>query len=293
MNANASHVAKSEGKRVALVTGASAGIGKSIVRRLLVDGWTVYGGARRVEQMADLAAQGAKVLALDVTDEASLKAAVDALFAAEGRIDALVNNAGYGSYGALEDVPLAEARRQFEVNVFGLMRLTQLVLPSMRAARAGTIVNVSSMGGRLWMPIGGWYHATKHALEVLSDALRVETRPFGLRVVVVQPGAIQSEWAGVAAATLERTSRRSAYERLTRPVLRALRSYGSAASSDVIAAAVSRAMRARRPRRRYAAPMDAKILIFLHWLLPEWAWERLLDAAFRALGRSSAPARSG
>ncbi|MCA9489008.1 MAG: SDR family NAD(P)-dependent oxidoreductase, partial [Myxococcales bacterium] len=146
--------------RVALVTGASAGIGKDIVRRLLKDGWTVYGAARRVDAMQDIASEGAKVLPLDVTDEASTKAAVEALLAAEGRIDALVNNAGYGSYGALEEVPLDEARRQFEVNVFGVMRLSQLVLPTMRKQRSGTIVNITSMGGRIWMPIGGWYHAT-------------------------------------------------------------------------------------------------------------------------------------
>ena len=276
---------------VALVTGASAGIGKAIARRLLQDGWTVYGGARRVEQMEDLRAEGAKVLSLDVTDEASLKSAVDALLGAEGRIDALVNNAGYGSYGALEDVPLAEARRQFEVNVFGLLRLTQLVLPAMRGARAGTIVNVSSMGGRIWTPIGGWYHATKHALEVLSDALRVETRPFGIRVVVVQPGAIQSEWSGVAADTLERTAQGSAYAEQVAPMARTLRSYANAASPDVIAAVVSKAVHARKPRRRYAAPMDAKALIFLRWILPEGAWERLVGVALRATARSSAPAR--
>jgi NAD(P)-dependent dehydrogenase (short-subunit alcohol dehydrogenase family) len=294
MNSNEKHLASPERKKkVALVTGASAGIGKSIVRRLLADGWTVYGGARRVEQMADLATQGAKVLSLDVTDEASMKAAVDALLAAEGRIDALVNNAGYGSYGALEEVPLAEARRQFEVNVFGLMRLTQLVLPAMRAAHAGTLVNVSSMGGRIWMPIGGWYHATKHALEVLSDALRVETRPFGVRVVVVQPGAIESEWSGIAAETLARTAKGSAYQRLVDPVMRTLRSYRGAASPGVIADEVSKALHARAPRRRYAAPMDARVFIFLRWLLPEGAWERLLRLAFRILGGPAAPATSG
>lgn len=279
-------------RKVALVTGASAGIGKAIVRRLLADGWTVYGGARRVEQMADIRAQGAKVLSLDVTDEASMKAAVDALLGAEGRIDALVNNAGYGSYGALEEVPLAEARRQFEVNVFGLMRLTQLVLPAMRSAHAGTIVNVSSMGGRIWMPIGGWYHATKHALEVLSDALRVETRPFGVRVVVVQPGLIESEWSGISADHLEATAQGSAYAELVAPVLRTLRSYVNAASPDVIAAAVSKAVHARSPRRRYAAPMDAKTLIFLRWLLPEGGWERLVALVFRLAARAPEAARN-
>jgi NADP-dependent 3-hydroxy acid dehydrogenase YdfG len=156
-------------KKVAMVTGASSGIGKAIVQQLLKEGWIVYGGARRVEKMADIEAMGAKILPLDVTDDASMTTAVQTLLSAEGQIDALVNNAGYGSYGALEDVPLKEAKRQFDVNVFGLMRLTQLVLPSMRAAKSGTIVNISSMGGRIWMPIGGWYHATKHAVEVLSD----------------------------------------------------------------------------------------------------------------------------
>lgn len=143
------------GRKVALVTGASAGIGKAIVSRLLADGWRVWGAARRVDQMADIAAEGARVVSLDVTSEDSMTAAVKTLLDAEGRIDALVNNAGYGSYGAIEDVPLAEARRQFEVNVVGLARLCQLVLPTMRAAKSGAIVNVSSMGGRIWMPIGG------------------------------------------------------------------------------------------------------------------------------------------
>jgi NAD(P)-dependent dehydrogenase (short-subunit alcohol dehydrogenase family) len=268
-------------KKVALVTGASAGIGKAIVRRLLADGWTVYGVARRVGNMADIQAAGAKVLAMDVTDETGMQAAVNELLAAEGRIDALVNNAGYGSYGAIEDVPLAEARRQFEVNVFGVARLTQLVLPVMRKAHSGTIVNITSMGGRIWMPIGGWYHATKHALEVLSDALRVEARPFGIHVVVVQPGAIQSEWAGIAADNLERTSRDSVYQDTIGPMTRVLRNYGKAASPDVVARAVSRAVNSAHPRRRYATPADAKLLIFLHWLLPDAAFERMLKVALK------------
>jgi NAD(P)-dependent dehydrogenase (short-subunit alcohol dehydrogenase family) len=274
-------VGAGSGKKVALVTGASAGIGKAIVRRLLGDGWTVYGAARRVENMADIQGEGAQLLAMDVTDEASLQAAVSKLLAAEGRIDALVNNAGYGSYGAIEDVPLAEARRQFEVNVFGVARLTQLVLPSMRKAHSGTIVNITSMGGRIWMPIGGWYHATKHALEVLSDALRVETRPFGINVVVVQPGAIKSEWAGISADNLEKTSRDSVYQDTIQPMARALRNYGKAASPDVVAKAVSQAVNSAHPRRRYATPADARMLIFLHWLLPDSMFEKMLKAALK------------
>jgi NAD(P)-dependent dehydrogenase (short-subunit alcohol dehydrogenase family) len=267
--------------KVALVTGASAGIGKSIVRRLLREGWTVYGAARRVDKMEDIQSEGAKVLSLDVTSEESMKAAAEKLLADEGRIDALVNNAGYGSYGAIEEVPLSEARRQFEVNVFGLIRLTQLFLPAMRQTRSGTIVNISSMGGRIWMPIGGWYHATKHALEVLSDALRMETRPFGIRVVVVQPGSIKSEWSGIAADNLQQHSKGTAYSSLVEPMVRALRTPPFAADPDVIATAVSKAVSSRRPRRRYATPMDAKLMIFLRWLLPEGAWELMMKAAIR------------
>ncbi|MBE9117438.1 SDR family NAD(P)-dependent oxidoreductase [Lusitaniella coriacea LEGE 07157] len=268
-------------KKVALVTGASAGIGKSIARQLLKDGWLVYGAARRVEKMEDIKGEGAKILFLDVTDEESMQAAIQTLLAAEGQIDALINNAGYGSYGALEDVPIDEARRQFEVNVFGLVRLTQLVLPTMRGARSGTIVNISSMGGRIWSPIGGWYHATKHAVEVLSDALRMETKPFGIHVVVVQPGAIESEWSGVAAQTLMESSKDSVYQSTIEPMARVLDRYPSASSPEVIAKAVSKAVNSRNPRRRYAAPMDAKLLIFLHWLLPDWAWDKLLGGFFK------------
>ena len=268
-------------KSVALVTGASAGIGKAIVRRLLRDGWAVYGAARRVDHMADIRGEGAQVLAMDVTDDASMTAAVRQLLDAEGRIDALVNNAGYGSYGAVEDVALEEARRQFEVNVFGVARLCQLVLPAMRGARSGTIVNITSMGGRIWMPIGGWYHATKHALEVLSDALRVEVKPFGINVVVVQPGAIKSEWADIAADNLDRTARDSVYQATIGPMARALRNYDRAAGPEVVAEAVSRAVNSPHPKRRYATPLDAKALIFLHWLLPDALFERLLKAALK------------
>lgn len=268
-------------RRVALVTGASAGIGKAIARRLLSDGWKVYGGARRVEKMAELEAEGGRALALDVTDEESMRTAVRSLLRDEGRIDALVNSAGYGSYGALEDVDLDEARRQFEVNVFGLIRMIQLVLPTMRGQGSGTIVNISSMGGRIWMPVGGWYHATKHALEVLSDALRLEVRPFGIDVVVIQPGAIESEWAEVAAETLEEQAGETVYGDLTRS-MGALLDYDDAADPGVVADAVSQAVNTTRPRRRYTIPFQAKLLVFLRWLLPEWAWDRIVLAIFRS-----------
>ena len=175
--------------RTALVTGASSGIGEETARRLQGLGYTVYGAARRTGRLEKLAAEGVRPLAMDVTDDASMTAGIARIIEETGRIDVLINNAGYGSYGAIEDVPIDEARRQFEVNLFGLGRLVQLVTPHMRGQKSGTIINISSMGGRLTTPLGGWYHATKYAVEPLSDALRMELKPFGIDVVLVEPGA--------------------------------------------------------------------------------------------------------
>ena len=277
-------VKPSASKGVAVVTGASAGMGKAIVRRLLANGWIVYGGARRVDQMADLAALGAKVLPLDVTEEVSMTNFVNSVVSAEGRIDALVNNAGYGSYGAVEDVPLSEARRQFDVNTFGLMRMSQLVLPAMRKQHSGRIINITSMGGRIWSPFGAWYHATKHAVEVLSDVMDFEARPFGVRVVVVQPGGVATEWGAIAADHLRASLKGSAYRDNGMLVADVLQNT-KGASPDVIANVVSRALNAASPSRRYAAPFDAKALIFLRWLLPEGAWAKLIWFSVKAAAR--------
>ena len=184
--------------KTALVTGASSGIGAAIAERLLRDGYRVFAGARRTQRMRQLAADGAVVLPLDVTDDASMVAAVRRIEADAGPVNMLVNNAGYGSYGSLEEVPIAEGRRQFEVNVFGLARLTQLVLPAMRERRSGAIVNISSMGGKIYEPFGSWYHATKFAVEGMSDCLRLELEPYGIRVIVIEPGGIRSEWGRIS-----------------------------------------------------------------------------------------------
>src|SRR5919202_3517690 len=185
-----------------LVTGCSSGIGKATAQALLAHGQTVYATARRPSTLADLEAAGARTMALDVTDDDSMKAAVTAIEAEHGAVGTLVNNAGYGVYGPVEEVPMDDVRREFETNVFGLGRLTQLVLPGMRAAGRGRIVNVSSMGGRLAYPTGGWYHASKYAVEPLSDALRVEVKPFGVGVVLVEPGLIRTEFESVASGGL-------------------------------------------------------------------------------------------
>lgn len=268
-------------KKVALVTGASAGIGKAIVRRLLADGWTVYGAARRVDQMADIQSEGAKIVAMDVTDDEAMKSAVDGILATEGRIDALVNNAGYGSHGAIESVPIDEARRQFEVNVFGLARLTQLVLPTMRGTKSGTIVNIGSIAGRIWMPFGGWYHATKYAVEALSDALRMEVRPFGVRVVLVQPGAIKTEWADIAVGNLKTRSEGTVYAKSAASFSKILPGNEMAVGPEIVANVVAKAIHSRHPRHRYATPFHAKMLIFMHWLLPTCVWERALRMAIK------------
>src|SRR4029453_8989798 len=174
-------------------------------------GYTVYAAARRVDRMAPLAEVGIRPVGLDVTDDASMVGFVDHVLAESGRGDVLVNNAGYGSYGAVEDVPLDEARRQFEVNVFGLARLSQLVLPHMRRQRSGRVINLSSIGGKIYDPLGGWYHATKFAVEGLSDSMRLELAPLGIHVVVIEPGAIATEWSGIAGQHLLATSGQGAY----------------------------------------------------------------------------------
>lgn len=183
--------------KVVLITGASAGIGRATAIYLAQNGYTVYGAARRVEKMEELKSFGIKAIALDVTKE-SVTSCVNQILKEAGSIDILVNNAGFGSYGAIEDVSMEDARYQLEVNVFGAMRLIQLVLPKMREKKYGKIVNISSVGGKIAFPLGGWYHASKFALEALSDSLRNEVRKFGVDVIVIEPGATKSEWLGIA-----------------------------------------------------------------------------------------------
>jgi NAD(P)-dependent dehydrogenase (short-subunit alcohol dehydrogenase family) len=266
-------------KKVALVTGASAGIGEATARALMAAGYRVYAGARRLDRMAPLAAAGATLLKLDVTDDASMLAAVDAIKRETGRIDVLVNNAGYGSYGALEDVPLAEARRQFEVNVFGLARLCQLALPIMRAQKSGKIVNVTSIGGKIWEPLGAWYHATKFAVEGLSDSLRVEVARFGIDVIVIEPGAIRTEWAGIARDGLLQMSGSGAYAELAKrhaQMLATAETSSLASPPEVVARTIVRAVSARRPKTRYATGGGARTILFLLKILPDRMFDRLI-----------------
>jgi NAD(P)-dependent dehydrogenase (short-subunit alcohol dehydrogenase family) len=211
-----------------------------------------------------------------------MRVGVDRIVAETGRVDVLVNNAGYGSYGAIEDVPLAEARRQFEVNVFGAARLAQLVLPHMRARRAGTIVNISSMGGKIYTPLGGWYHATKFAIEALSDCLRLETKPFGINVVVIEPGGIKTEWGEIAADRLRQASGSGAYAKQAAAMARTLGSEANARRASppsVIANAIGKAVTAPKPQTRYAVGFGAKPLIAMRRILPDRGFDKLITRA--------------
>jgi NAD(P)-dependent dehydrogenase (short-subunit alcohol dehydrogenase family) len=266
--------------RAALVTGCSSGMGRAIAMHLAGHGWTVYATARRPETIADLTACGCHVLTLDVCDEGSMRAAVARVEENEGAVGVLVNNAGYGLEGAVEELAAADLRLQFETNVLGPLRLTQLVLPGMRRQHWGKVVNISSVGGRITVPGGGAYHASKHAIEALSDVLRFEVRGFGIDVVVVEPGAVASRWAEKAVSDIERRiDPTSPYAAFDRAVARRLESahHGllalAARSPEAVARVVERAVCARRPRTRYVVPVVAHLFTGAHRLLPDRAWD--------------------
>ena len=264
-------------KQVVLITGASSGIGMATARLLQDRGYQVYATARQVEKMKSLGQAGVRLLAMDVTREESMASAVHTILEEAGSIDVLVNNAGYGSYGALEDVPVSEAKYQFEVNIFGLARLIQLVLPSMRRQQSGRIINVSSIGGRIGEPHGAWYHATKFALEGLSDSLRMELRQFGISVVVIQPGAIKTEWNGIARQNLLKVSGQTAYRDLAQKHIRMLENADQRGSEPVvIARVIEKAIRNPRPNTRYAAGAGAKGILFLRSILSDRAFDQLM-----------------
>ena len=266
---------------VVLITGASSGMGKDFALRLIAEGYIVYAAARRVERMTDIETAGGRTLALDVTDEQSMTAAVTRIISEQGRIDALINNAGYGQYGALEDVPIAEGRRQMETNLIGAARLIQLCLPHMRARRFGRIINISSIGGKLASPLGGWYHASKFALEGYSDALRNEVRSFGIDVVVIEPGGIESEWAQIAQQEAERYSAGVAYRGLVAAFGKLQARQRKLPSPAVISNLVIQALRARRPKPRYHGGFLAGPLLFLRRHLTDRMLDRLITSALK------------
>ncbi len=278
--------------RVVLITGCSTGIGRATAERLAARGWMVYATARDVEKIKFLADRGCMVLPLDVTDEASMRTAVGEVERREGAVGVLVNNAGYSQSGAVESVPMGKVRRQFETNVFGLVRMCQLVLPGMRRQGWGRIVNISSMGGRLTFPGGGHYHATKYAVEAISDALRFEVAGFGVGVVVVEPGLIRTGFADAATGSMEEATAGGPYASFDAAVAKAVRDNYErgpflklGGGPETVAATIERAITAERPRARYAVTPSAHLFIGLRRLLPDRAWDALVSTVYPRPGR--------
>jgi NAD(P)-dependent dehydrogenase (short-subunit alcohol dehydrogenase family) len=268
--------------KVALVTGASSGIGFETAVDLKSAGFIVYGAARRIDKLKELEGKGIKIIQLDVTDEESMVTCVETIVKKEGRLDVLVNNAGYGSYGAIEDVPMEEARRQVEVNIFGLARMSQLVLPHMRKNSFGRIINISSMGGKIYTPFGGWYHATKFAVEALSDCMRLETAQFGVDVVIVEPGGIKTEWGNIAADNLLKTSKGSPYGKAVKESAdKMIKTYSGNQLSDpkIISKAIVIAATVKNPKTRYLVGFGAKPAIFIRKILSDRMFDKFVKSA--------------
>jgi len=274
--------------KAVLITGCSTGIGRATAERLASSGFTVYATARKLEAIADLETKGCRTLALDVTDEESMRAAVTAIEDAEGAVGVLVNNAGYSQSGAVESIEIDEIRAQFETNVFGLVRMSQLVLPGMRAQGSGRIVNVGSMGGKLTFPGGGIYHATKYAVEAISDAMRFELSAFGVQVVLIQPGLIKTEFASAAVGALNRgTADDGPYGQFNQEVAATtVGGYEGPAAKlgggpDTVAKAIEKAVTANRPRARYPVTPSARLLMGQRALLPDRAWDAFVGTQYR------------
>jgi NAD(P)-dependent dehydrogenase (short-subunit alcohol dehydrogenase family) len=267
-------------KKVILVTGASAGMGKDAAIKMVAQGHEVYGAARRVDKMDDLVKAGGHAVKMDITSESDVDAAVAKIIAEQGRIDVLVNNAGFGLYGAVEDVSIEDAKYQFDVNLFGLAYITQKVLPHMRKQNSGRIVNISSMGGKLYTPLGAWYHATKHALEGWSDCLRIETKQFGIEVVIVEPGGIETEWSGIMAENLAKQSGAGPYRNMVESLGKASGTI-KASPVGVIGDVIAKASLTRKPRTRYVKGAMAKPMMFIRTRLGDRIFDNLLHSMMR------------
>jgi NADP-dependent 3-hydroxy acid dehydrogenase YdfG len=272
--------------KVVLITGCSSGIGAATAAYLAEHDWTVYATARRVDTLAPLVAKGCRALALDVNDEASMRAAVAQVEAEHGSVAALVNNAGYSQSGALESIPLDDIRRQFETNVFGLIRMCQLVLPGMRTAGTGRIVNIGSMGGKLTFPGGGVYHATKYSVEALSDALRFEVQGFGVKVVLIEPGLIVTDFAKTAVSSVDAADADGPYAAFNKAV--GERTEGAykgplaklGGGPQDVAKVIRRALEGRRPKPRYTVTPSASLAIMQRRLVSDRFWDRAMRSQF-------------
>lgn len=266
-------------KKVILITGASSGMGKESAKALIQQGHAVYAVARRINQMQELMEIGGHPMQMDVTNENDIQQVVDTIIQKEGKIDVLWNNAGYGLYGSVEDVPLEEARKQFEVNVFGVAALTQKVIPFMRKTNSGTIINTSSMGGKIYTPLGAWYHASKHAIEGFSDCLRLELKEFHINVVVLEPGIIQTEWGDIMLDNISRFSSKGFYASLTNKLVNATKKMyekGQGSKVKVIADTVRKIINAKKPKTRYRAGYFAKPMVWMRIYLGDKLFDKIV-----------------
>ncbi|MFD2921786.1 oxidoreductase [Terrimonas rubra] len=265
--------------KVILITGASSGMGKETAMRLIREGHTVYTAARRIDQMEDIKAIGGHPIKMDVTIEADIDNVVNTIVKEQGRVDVLWNNAGYGLYGAVEDVPLDEARKQFEVNVFGIAAMTQKVVPHMRKVKSGTIINTSSMGGKMYFPMGAWYHASKHALEGLSDCLRLELKQFNINVVVIEPGFIATEFGTVLLEGFAKIRKDSAYKDLMNKIEEGTKksAKGNGSSKpEVIADTISKIVNSKKPKTRYRVGKFAKPMVWMRTYLGDKLFDKIV-----------------
>ena len=263
--------------KVVIVTGASAGLGKDFATALIQEGATVYACARRLDKMNDLKKMGIYTVKMDITQDADIVQVVEKVIKEQGRIDCLINNAGYGVYGSAEEVSLNDARQQFEVNLFGLARITQLCLPHMREKKSGRIINISSAGGKVYSPMGSWYHASKYALEGWSDTLRLEVAKFNIDVVLIEPGLIQTEFMDVMINPLVKRSSSGPYAGICSRFIHAFQNAMKFPSKpSVITELVLHAAKAPKPKTRYVAGKFAHIAIFFRWLLSDRLLDRLI-----------------
>lgn len=266
-------------KKVILITGASSGMGKESAKALIQKGHVVYAVARRIDQMQDLKDMGGYPMQMDVTSERDIQEVVDTIIRKEGKIDVLWNNAGYGLYGAVEDVPVEEARKQFEVNLFGLAAITQKVLPHMRRINSGTIINTSSMGGKMYTPMGAWYHASKHAVEGFSDCLRLELEAYKINVVVLEPGIIITEFGEVMLKNISRFSAGGAYSGLTQKLVNATQKMydkGQGSKTNVISETIVRIVESTKPKTRYRVGLWAKPMVWMRIYLGDRIFDRIV-----------------
>lgn len=271
--------------KVILITGASTGLGLVTGEKLVKQGYKVYGTSRDIKKFDEMIKVGINPIRLDVTSDESCNDCIKEIIEKEGKIDILINNAGYGSYGPIENVSIEEAKNQLEVNVFGLVRMTKLVIPYMRQKKSGKIINVSSVAGRVTTYLGGWYHASKYAVETLSDSLRMETKRFGIYVSIIEPGAITSNWGMIAMDNLEKSVDGTVYQEEAAKVARTYRKMYNPnnkiiSKPELVAKKISKAVNAKRPRTRYAFGFGAKILIFLHSVLPTRAFDWIMKSMY-------------